>query len=395
MLGRMSGALDPDDAATDASRWIGIFAPLNIAAYVTWAAVALGAVRSQMQHPASIRIWMGGVSLIAMLALFIWHVARDREEHVTAVRVNLLLQGALIVLADYLLSGSQAVVLLIIVAAQAAWVWPAALAAVILAFFNGLILWRWTASSGAFGQATLQLIPLLAFQAFAALTAYYAGMVELARAGLARINAGLLATRQLLQESARTDERLKLSRELHDVSGHKLTALKLQLTRLARDPALSGHPQIAACGQLADELLADLRGVVGALRQHDGLELATALRALAQPLAGTSIDVDVPGDLRVESVARADALLRAAQEAITNALRHGGARNVRLNCRRTDGGVLLEVTNDGARPPQLVFGNGLTGMRERLLAVGGHMTIDTDGPAQGVRLRVWLPEDRS
>ncbi|MFY8135950.1 MAG: sensor histidine kinase, partial [Aquimonas sp.] len=160
----------------------------------------------------------------------------------------------------------------------------------------------------------------LGFQAFATLTGYYAGMSERARDHLAQVNAELLATQRLLEESARSGERLKLSRELHDVAGHKLTALKLNLARLQRDPALAAREEVAVSAQLADELLADIRSVVSALRQHDGLELDAALRALARPIAGTQIEVEVQEGLRVESVATAETLLRCAQEAITNAL---------------------------------------------------------------------------
>src|SRR5690606_35877122 len=94
------------------------------------------------------------------------------------------------------------------------------------------------------------------FQAFAGLTGYYAKQAERSRDELAQVNAHLLATRSLLEESARDGERLRLARELHDVSGHKLTALKLQLALLARDPA-GAPPAVATAAMLAGELLED------------------------------------------------------------------------------------------------------------------------------------------
>ncbi|HBS62699.1 MAG TPA: two-component sensor histidine kinase, partial [Stenotrophomonas sp.] len=77
------------------------------------------------------------------------------------------------------------------------------------------------------------------FQAFAALTAHYARSAGQARDALARVNADLLATRALLADGARDAERLRLARELHDVAGHKLTAMRLNLRALATEPLLA------------------------------------------------------------------------------------------------------------------------------------------------------------
>ena len=77
---------------------------------------------------------------------------------------------------------------------------------------------------------------VLGFQMFATLTAWYAQALRAdGEAICSETNAHLLATRSLLEESARDHERLRLARELHDVAGHKLTALKLNLTALERN----------------------------------------------------------------------------------------------------------------------------------------------------------------
>jgi signal transduction histidine kinase len=76
--------------------------------------------------------------------------------------------------------------------------------------------------------ATLQLLMIYAgFQLFAAVAAHAMRRAQAAAGELREVNAKLLATQSLLAESARESERLRLSRELHDVSGHKLTALKI------------------------------------------------------------------------------------------------------------------------------------------------------------------------
>src|SRR6185436_8690822 len=106
----------------------------------------------------------------------------------------------------------------------------------------------------------------LGFQAFAMVTCHAITQAFEARDTAQQINAELLATRKLLGEAVRNEERLRLSRELHDVAGHKLTALKMQLALLQRQaPAVAGA--LAEGERLAGELLSDIRGVVTALRQ--------------------------------------------------------------------------------------------------------------------------------
>ena len=373
------------------AQWSGWLAPLSFAAYITWAAIAFAAVDLAKLQSGLLSEWGGLACLVGMLGLFVWRSLRESGVDCRGARWNSIAQGVLVVLAERLLMEGQVTVLLVIVAAQLILLMPVRWAVLCLLAFNAAVALRWIGSGWSPLQSLFNLVPLLGFQAFATLTGYYAGMSERARDHLAQVNAELLATQRLLEESARSGERLKLSRELHDVAGHKLTALKLNLARLQRDPALTAREEISVSAQLADELLADIRSVVSALRQHDGLELDAALRALARPIAGTRIEVDVQEGLRVESVATAETLLRCAQEAITNALRHGRASHIHLRCGHVDAELMLEVSNDGETPRRVEFGNGLTGMRERLQAMGGRIELDSEA-GRGLRLRAYLPE---
>ncbi len=373
------------------ARWTGWLSPLSFAAYITWAAIGFAAVDFAKLQSGDAREWAGFACLLGMLALFVWRSLRESGVDCRGARWNSLLQGVLVVAAERLLLEGQVTVLLVIVSAQLVLLMPIRWAVLAILAFNVAVALRWIESGWPLLQALLNLVPLLGFQAFATLTGYYAGMSERSRDHLAQVNAELLATQRLLEESARTGERLKLSRELHDVAGHKLTALKLNLARLQRDPVLAAREEVRVSAQLADELLADIRSVVSALRLHDGLELDAALRALARPIAGTRIEVEVQEGLRVESVTQAEALLRCAQEAITNALRHGRASHIRLSCGHVGAELMLEVSNDGETPRRVEFGNGLTGMRERLQAMGGRVELDSE-TGRGLRLRAFLPE---
>jgi signal transduction histidine kinase len=228
------------------------------------------------------------------------------------------------------------------------------------------------------------------FQAFAMLTSWYAATAEKSRDELALLHADLLATRSLLAESVRDSERLRLARELHDVSGHKLAALKLNLAALARDPRLAGIDAVALCARLADELLADIRAVVQQLRLHDGVDLRNAVQALVAPFPTPRVHLALGDDARVGDVARAEAVLRTVQEGLTNAVRHSGADNVWIELRRDAGRIALDIRDDGRGGDGLRIGNGLAGMRERLESVGGGLDVRRTDTG-GVHLQAWLP----
>ncbi len=369
-----------------------LFAPLNLAAYVTWLAVSLAVIDQDKLRAAEpalwIREWGGVAALLAMLALFV--VSASRRDGDDTPPWNVIAQGLLVVLAEWLLLGGQTAVLLIVVAGQGVLLFSTRTFVLCMLAFNAAIAAMWIGRTDSFFDLLLSLLSIFGFQAFAALTGHYAGSRERAREHLARINAELLATRRLLEESARAGERLKLSRELHDVAGHSLTALKLNLARLARDPALAGREELLVSSALADDLLGQIRQVVGTLRAHDGFDLRAALEALAQPIPGVRIAIDIEDGLRVDDIEQAETLLRCAQEAITNALRHGRAGGIRIALHRIDGALTLSVANDGLAPARIDFGNGLTGMRERLDAVGGTLEIATT-PPRGLQVIARIP----
>ncbi|HAI45247.1 Sensor histidine kinase DesK [compost metagenome] len=213
------------------------------------------------------------------------------------------------------------------------------------------------------------------FQAFAALTAHYARSAEQARDALGRVNADLLATRALLADSARDAERLRLARELHDVAGHKLTAMRLNLRALTTDPGLADREPLRLAERLSAELLGDIRQVVQSMRDDRGLDLATALQALAAPFPRPGLRLHIGEQVRITNPLVADALLRLAQEALTNAARHGDADTVWLDIDTEDHCVRIDIRDDGQRAERIREGNGITGMRERLAALDGRLEL--------------------
>jgi signal transduction histidine kinase len=204
----------------------------------------------------------------------------------------------------------------------------------------------------------------------------------------------LSATRELLAESSRTSERLRISRDLHDTLGHHLTALSLQLDVAARlsEGRVAEHVQQAHA--ITRLLLSDVREVVSALRENSRLNIAAAIRALALQPAGVQIHVDVPDQLVMDDAARAEALLRAVQEVVTNAARHACAANLWIRLHPTPEGVTLHARDDGRGADAMAWGNGLTGMQERFAQHGGTVHVTT-APGAGFEVQASMPFPRS
>jgi signal transduction histidine kinase len=228
--------------------------------------------------------------------------------------------------------------------------------------------------------------------------AYIASMAsrELSQASaeLVRVNSELRATQRLLTENTRIAERVRIARELHDLVGHHLTALTLNLevaTHLIEGRALEHVEQARSIARL---LLADVREVVSEMRSNDGVDLAQAVRMLTEGVPRPRIHLDIPDDFRVTDPQRAQVLLRCAQEAITNAVRHSGAQNLWLSLRSEHGELDLAVRDDGAGAEHDSMGNGLRGMRERLRQLGGDLDLETTA-GQGFALRAHLPLERA
>jgi signal transduction histidine kinase len=235
------------------------------------------------------------------------------------------------------------------------------------------------------------------FMLFAAASSFLVRSEADARAQLAAANSELLATRGMLVESSRAEERLRISRDLHDTLGHHLTALSLQLdvaSRLSEGGAVEHMQQAHAITRL---LLADVRDVVSRLRETSHLDLAQAVRSLAAQQGdglaiaeGARIHVDVPETLAIEDSMRAETLLRCVQEIITNTTRHAHAQNLWIQLESRPDGVALHARDDGQGTDGLVCGNGLTGIRERFEQSAGHVEFRT-GPGTGFEIRGFLP----
>jgi signal transduction histidine kinase len=230
----------------------------------------------------------------------------------------------------------------------------------------------------------------IGFQVFAAASSILSISEGRARTSLARTNAELSATRELLAESSRSSERLRISRDLHDTLGHHLTALSLQLDVAARLSEGQAADHIRQAHAITRLLLGDVRDIVSTLRETSEVNLAESIRALAVQPVAARVHLDLPVTLTVDDSERAEAILRAVQEGLTNAARHSHAANVWVRLMQSDDGTTLHVRDDGRGAGRVVWGHGLRGMRERFAANGGCVEVRT-AAGDGFELRAFMP----
>jgi len=242
------------------------------------------------------------------------------------------------------------------------------LGGILLVIVAGLLPWMlapapamtWLIAQNVLLVTVLSNIPDIAFRGAAmagglflgiSLFAFMSGVVALrqhaARDELRKVNSELRATQALLAENTRIAERVRIARELHDLVGHHLTALTLNLevaTHLVDGKALE-HVQQAH--SLAKLLLVDVREVVSDMRDDDKVELATALRTLVEGVPEPQIHLDLPTELSMTDPLRAQVMLRCVQEMITNSLRHAQAKNLWISLVPDENGVAMIARDDG------------------------------------------------
>ncbi|HEV8268784.1 MAG TPA: sensor histidine kinase [Thermoanaerobaculia bacterium] len=229
----------------------------------------------------------------------------------------------------------------------------------------------------------------LSFQAFALYTTWVAEKEAAQRVELSRLNAELHAAQDLLAASSRLAERDRISRDLHDVMGHHLTALTLNLEVASHLASGEARTAVEKARAVAKLLLADVRDVVSRFREDHVIDVKPALLALARALPHPEIDVQVDNDVRVADPALAETLVRCVQEAITNAAKHSRAKRLAVRVSVRDGGLVVTAQDDGRGAAQVREGHGLTGMRERVSALGGTLEIETaEGRGFGVVMKL-------
>ena len=171
--------------------------------------------------------------------------------------------------------------------------------------------------------------------------------------------------------AALTAERLRLARDLHDLLGYNLSAIKLKSElahRLIAERPERAQEHLTDILNISQHALSDVRSLARGYRR---LSLAETSHSAKTMLAAANIDVRVeldhdPLPEEIETV-----LATVLREAVTNVLRHSDAENCAITVRHADGAVKLDVVNDGAARPASPDCNGVRNQAERVQAAGG------------------------
>ncbi|MEU4213097.1 sensor histidine kinase [Streptomyces sp. NPDC026206] len=226
------------------------------------------------------------------------------------------------------------------------------------------------------------------------------GLVAAAILNLSEAVAQLRATREQLAHAAVERERLRFSRDLHDLLGHTMSVIVVKAEAVRR---LAPRNLDAALGQAADieavgrQALTEIREAVTGYREGS---LATELDRARSLLDASGIAADIRQSGPPLPPQTAALLGWVVREGVTNVVRHSGAQRCAVEVRGEPDRVHLEITDDGrgvGSEPAAVpgtGGNGLKGLTERLAAAGGSLTSGPDG-RRGFRLVAELPVDEN
>ncbi|MGK4582677.1 histidine kinase [Kitasatospora sp. HPMI-4] len=203
---------------------------------------------------------------------------------------------------------------------------------------------------------------------------------------------------------ARLEERTRIAREMHDVVAHRVSLMVVHASALeriaAKDPEKATQ-SARLMGEVGRQALNELREILGVLRMsEEAVEIQDGLEDLPQLVeqseaAGMAVTLTVSGTRRPFSTEAEQTAYRVVQEGLTNAHKHAAGARVEVLLAYVPNGVRVAVVNDradggGSRVALPSGGNGLVGMRERVLALGGSFSA---GPEEdgGFRVEAVLP----
>jgi signal transduction histidine kinase len=279
-------------------------------------------------------------------------------------------------------------ILLVVVAALSVYVVPVPVVAVVVAV-NVVVVGVAVGLRGSVTDALLTATIYLLLQVASVGSTLALQRERRMREQLAVAHVELRAAAVLRDESTRSEERLRIARELHDVLGHQLTVLALELETASHQDGERAREHVVRAKDVARELLGDVRATVGELRRQ-APSLQESLGSLVERVTVPRVRITVDDDVTVDEE-QTVVLVRVVQEALTNAIRHAEATVLDVTVTAEEGRVRLVAQDDGWGAARVEPGNGLRGIEERVRAAGG--TVRLDGKS-GFRVEVELAPER-
>ena len=233
-------------------------------------------------------------------------------------------------------------------------------------------------------------LSFVGFQVFSLISAMLRLLAQQQKDALEKAHLDLLSAQNMLEEKSKSDERIRIARDIHDGIGQRLTALSLNIEHAKhRQPDDLGAYLTGLKGDVTGTLN-DLRHLVSAFRRKDTVDIAGVVKRLAGKIETLTFTSD--GPLVLIDAELTDHMIFCLQEGISNALRHGGATAISLKTSRGGDTVTVLLTDNGTfkQNTDTVGGSGLKGMTERLAPYGGTVSLE-DSPAGGTALSLILP----
>ena len=264
------------------------------------------------------------------------------------------------------------------------------LAAIMLALLVTALLWNARSATTDVLQPIVFFAETVLWTVFAFSVGIIVTTITRSRLKLAAAHAELEATQQLLSDTIRTSERVRIARDLHDAIGHHLTAMNLHLELAMRQAGGRATDSIRASRALAQRHLTEMRLVVGVERLAQTINFRKSLEILCSGIQSPRIALSFSEEIEVTSAALAHTVFFSIQEAIANAVRHADATELAITLAGKDDGLAVAIADNGCGADEVKERSGLHGVRERIEALGGNLQFG-NRPQSGFFLQIWLP----
>ncbi|HAE90539.1 MAG TPA: hypothetical protein DCG80_06075 [Idiomarina sp.] len=356
-------------AQMGADRWAGL---------LTWLIVSATSVyfthRQGLLPWSDITTYVTCLALIGFIICFSLATRQKPFKHEPHTRYGLIfLQLACIYFTFFFIPHNYVAILLVIWAAQLPYFMSLLGAVILMAVLStifGVIYHVHWQQSGAWLSAVL----FWTFEIFSIVMMMTQLKEQQAREREEAINRELRATQALLTEASKQSERTRIARNIHDLVGHHLTALTIQLQVAERKSEGEVKTLIERSQQVAKLLLADVREAVNEIRSTAAIDVKSALLALQLSSQDKQVVFNISDDLTVTDVATAETLLLIAKEAITNFFRHSNGNTLTIELSSNED-IEMRIADSGTIKQSLRPGNGLRGMVERVTELKGQLRI--------------------
>ena len=237
-------------------------------------------------------------------------------------------------------------------------------------------------------------VSFVAFQLFGISSSILQHNLSKQKLALEKAHFELIATQNLLEQKSASEERMRISRDLHDNLGQRMTALSLSVEYAIHQPPNDFTEFATNLKQGLSDTLSDLRATVGEFRDIQQLDLIDTIKKLISQVPQLTLTID--DQINIESNSLKEQLVYCLQEGISNALRHGNATKLELVTFYDKDNVVFQLKDNGSKkyPTRLEIGsggNGLKGMRERLDNFKGLIAL-LDNHETGKTLQLTIPK---